>query len=1124
MPYKNEGWWAFPAVVYLPPEDTSQPEWRAKHGLGAAGLAAGQWKQLPQARAVELQAINDFHRFDPMEVPATASEREQFLAGVSDQSLVLFPEDRRYPIRMVDELPVRWTQTTAEQRATLHGEAQRGEYYAFQLGVFANGATLEDVRVEYTDLRSGGGEVLPASALTCFNLGGVDCLGQPLRKRVNVPQGHVQALWFGVQVPSETAATTYEGTVSVSAANAPPQTAKLSLAIAKEAIANAGDDDLWRQSRLRWLNSTIGLDDEVFAPYEPVGLEGSTVHVLGRQLRFGPTGLPESIQSTFSPSVDSTAAPPHEVLAAPVRFVVQRDGGVVPQWRPKGIDSSQPGTGAAEWAVVSQAPGFELSCRAKMECDGYVNYVLTLRAEQATEVADLTLEIPFRRDVARYMIGMGRKGGVRPEKWDWQWDLSRANSHVWLGDVNAGLQCKLKNVAPHWGLYGLQDVGLYRDWVGEGKGGCTIREDGDAVVRRAFTGPMALEAGRELHFNFGLLVTPLKVLDKRHWYWRYFHKSAAEPVPAVAQTGASILNLHQGAGLNPHINYPFRTADKLAAYTREAHDADMKVKIYYTVRELSNYTAEFWALRSLGNELFRDGPGFRLADQGRAAKDTDSLPRMGSSWLCEHAITGYVPAWHQPLGNGNYDAAIAQQGLSRWHNYYTREGLSYLIKHVGIDGLYLDGIGYDREIMKRVRKMMQRANPGCLIDFHSGNNFHPEYGLNNVAGQYMELFPCMDSLWFGEGFDYDESPDYWLVEISGMPFGLFGEMLQGGGNPWRGMVYGMSNRLGWGGDPRPLWKVWDDFGIDQARMVGYWDPACPVRTGRDDVLATAYVRKGKMLVSVASWAPEPVRCKLDINLQSIGLSADRAHFYAPPIEGFQPPALFDYGTEIPVPSKRGWLLIVDDQPHELPVGATNDPFAGRKLLLQDRFEGTSLGEGWAQRLSKRPDTSVTVKGAALHFAVAANSVAFAQRPVPEGTAGVVCTVDQGSDQGATWGPGLALVWPDGRALRVNLRAEGRFGVYGYQREILGGLRYPGDAYELAVILDAETIRALAGQGARLWQTLAEIPRTAFPGAPVAVRLGKMGMPAHEQDFETPGPGGACSIRAFRVYAATTDAE
>ena len=61
------------------------------------------------------------------------------------------------------------------------------------------------------------------------------------------------------------------------------------------------------------------------------------------------------------------------------------------------------------------------------------------------------------------------------------------------------------------------------------------------------------------------------------------------------------------------------------------------------------------------------------------------------------------------------------------------------VANLGIDGLYLDGIGYDREIMKRVRKVLQRTRPGCLIDFHSGNNFHPDYGLNNCAVQYAEL-------------------------------------------------------------------------------------------------------------------------------------------------------------------------------------------------------------------------------------------------------------------------------------------------------------------------------------------------------------------------------------------------
>ena len=165
--------------------------------------------------------------------------------------------------------------------------------------------------------------------------------------------------------------------------------------------------------------------------------------------------------------------------------------------------------------------------------------------------------------------------------------------------------------------------------------------------------------------------------------------------------------------LNPYINYPFLTAKAFAAYVAQAHAKAIKVKIYYTVRELSNYTTEFWALRSLGNEIFSDGPAASIWPTSSPIKKPASPPAQptGSSWLCEHAVTGYVPAWHQPLGNGHCDAAIATAGLSRWHNYYL-EGLAWLIRNVGIDGLYLDGIGYDREIMKRVRKVIDRTPAG----------------------------------------------------------------------------------------------------------------------------------------------------------------------------------------------------------------------------------------------------------------------------------------------------------------------------------------------------------------------------------------------------------------------------
>jgi hypothetical protein len=851
---------------------------------------------------VEIQAINVFHRFDPMEVIATADEMRRLLAAQAGKPYLLFPEDRTQPIRMLDELPRRWIE--AGPRDTFRGEAARGEFYAFQIGLFAATQEVHDLAVDCGDWQAGVGASIPAGALRCINLGGTDWLGRPLRKRVDVPQGGVQPLWFGVQVPVDARPGEYTGTLRLRPANAPAAAVAVTLVVTEQVLADAGDGEAWRHSRLRWLDSTLGLDDEVPAPFIPVTQTGRTLGLLGRRVRLDALGFPESIQSTFTRNVDGTDAPPQELLAAPLRLVVDDA-----QWHGS-AEITRPGPGAAAWASTSTSGDLALDCAAKLDCDGYINYRLTLRARAATAVNDLVLEVPLRREAAPYMMGLGCKGGLRPAEWRWQWDVNRANGQLWIGDINAGLSLKLKHVTDTWDLYNMKQTGPYRDWSNDGRGGCTVREEGDRVVVRAYTGPRRMAAGEEVHLNFGLLITPFRTLDPDHWDWRHSHSEHAHlPVPAAKAAGARIVTIHQSDPINRHINYPFLFADELKAYIREAHAAGLQVKLYYTVREQTNYTPEFWALRSLGDEVFLSGPGFHLADHFTARKG-DTAPQVGSAWLREHAGSGYVPAWHDPLGPGHYDAAIATTSLSRWHNYYL-EGIDWLIRHTDADGIYLDGIGYDREIMKRVRKVMQRAKPGSLVDFHSGNNFHPEYGLNSPNNQYLELYPYMDSLWMGEGYDYDESPDYYLVEIAGLPFGLFGEMLQSGGHPWRGMLYGMSNRLGWGTcDPRALWRFWDEFGIKAARMIGYWDPASPVQTGRKDILATVYRKEGKTLVALASWAGEDAACRLAIDWAALGLDPQQVRCTAPAIEGLQPAMSWPVNAAVSVPANQGRLLVL----------------------------------------------------------------------------------------------------------------------------------------------------------------------------------------------------------------------
>ncbi|MCL5096351.1 MAG: DUF6067 family protein, partial [Candidatus Omnitrophica bacterium] len=172
----------------------------------------------------------------------------------------------------------------------------------------------------------------------------------------------------------------------------------------------------------------------------------------------------------------------------------------------------------------------------------------------------------------------------------------------------------MKGTTDAWELYNLKSSGVPESWNNGGKGGVALSEESaGTVLVRAYSGERHLDQGQELLFRFGLMITPVKVLNPAHWHWRYWH--AYSPVQEVATNGANIINIHHANELNPYINYPFLEVDKLRNYTREAHERGIKVKLYYTIRELSNHAAEIWALRSLGNEVYRQGPGFRIADE-----------------------------------------------------------------------------------------------------------------------------------------------------------------------------------------------------------------------------------------------------------------------------------------------------------------------------------------------------------------------------------------------------------------------------------------------------------------------------------------------------------------------------
>ncbi|MEO8201352.1 MAG: glycoside hydrolase domain-containing protein [Gemmatimonadota bacterium] len=880
----------YPKITYPPPIDSVNQGWLEANQLDSTGVANHAWRRLPMARTVAMEAVDSFNRMDPMELIAAPSEVAALKIAHPGSRFLLFPEDRAFPIRMRDDIPYRWI--ARGPGGTFRGQASRGEFYAFQIGVFALGDSLSALSSAVSSLRSTTA-VIDSTAIRCFNLGGLDWLGRPFRERIDVPRGAVQPLWFGVQVPNDVPPGIYRGAVTVSAANGAAQRVQLELTVTASRLADAGDSEPWRHSRLRWLDSRLADDDSVVPPYTPLRIRGDTIGILGRRLVVGEDGMPESISSQFSIEMTGMADSSRSILANPMALVVSDRGGQALAWSSNRGDIRLIGPGAATWEASSHAGLVNMTVRGRMEFDGYVALDVTLRSSESIDLGNVELAIPYRGNVARYLLGMGQKGGLRPDSLAWKWNVRRNQDGAWLGDVNAGLQFSLRD--EHYrrplntNFYQSQPLVMPRSWANNGNGACDLRGNGDEAYRvRCGSGPLTLAAGDSLRFDVRLLITPFHPIDTdAQWQTRFYH--AFVPLDTVAAHGANVINVHHATEINPWINYPFLRPDTMRAYIAAAHARGMRVKIYYTVRELSDHAAEFFALRSLGGEIFSHGKG------------------GGSAWLQEHLSQDYISAWHVPEIR---DAAIVNTGISRWHNYYV-EGLNWLARNVGIDGLYIDDVAFDRSIMKRVRKVLVRNRPDPMIDLHSANQFNENDGFASSANLYLEHFPYLDRLWFGEYFDYDSRPDYWLTEISGIPFGLMGEMLQDGGNPWRGMVFGMTARAPWSGDPTPLWHAWDRFGMAGARMIGWWVPSSPVQTGRSDVLATVYSKPGKAMIAVASWAPDTVRVSLAIDWKALGLDSAQAHIRAESIDQFQPSAEFAVGAPISIAPKKGWLLIVE---------------------------------------------------------------------------------------------------------------------------------------------------------------------------------------------------------------------
>ena len=489
-------------VTYEPARCTADEAWMRNHALLPTQLPSGRWRReipLVAANQTWLDARSDFDAFTEMEQTASSAEVADLLARYPIKRLLAWPEPRNKSrhIRLLDQLPWHWTVVPPFSAFT--ATVQPGEFFVFQVGVWAARCSLTDIQVTFPTMRlmcgrnnSGKGDKelandevgasIQANAWRCFNTGGVSSSGRPFLRQLNANHSTVQALWLGVEIPtslselvrsSDSCHLTGELVVSSEEAHGEKIPVKLGISSASPP-ADFGDSDLTRMSRTRWLDDSVGISDTVVSPLTPIVVDRQlrTLHILRRTVTLSSTGLPSGISSFGS-----------AVLSRPVALdlTVVGDGGghqMRPQWDAVSFAFTSVGNATVRWRAVSRAMLTDnhtlllLAVNGTLSFEGYIDLDFTLEAAcnasckvaavafaaagPVIHISNAVLTVAQTPSMSKYFMGLGQQGSTSQalmEKWGnvgWKWARHAFENTLWVGGVDGGLRTRLKGLTDSW--------------------------------------------------------------------------------------------------------------------------------------------------------------------------------------------------------------------------------------------------------------------------------------------------------------------------------------------------------------------------------------------------------------------------------------------------------------------------------------------------------------------------------------------------------------------------------------------------------------------------------------------------------------------------------------------------
>ena len=350
----------------------------------------------------------------------------------------------------------------------------------------------------------------------------VDVRGMPPDARLTHVTADIRAAESAEPVRSIdfTAAEFHEGVAQKSLdVDLPAGTYEIVLRARGENVPDAEAKQRFERQVFPWERLPVGRSTDVFPPFEPIRLEGNTLHTVLREHRLNGLGLVDQIRAT---SANTGVAKP--ILASPMRLTARIAGNVTEIAPAKlAIESAEP-------HEVHTLGGFSAGpltakVRTTWDVDGTAKVAMTLSPAENTRVDELTLEIPLHPDHTTLIHANSDR--IRapiaqrlPQGQGAIWDATRVACddfipnfcpYIYLGSAVRGL-CWFAENDLGWG------------WDAATPNLDVVRTDSAVLLRiHLINTPTTIDKSRTL--VFGMLAAPVKpplnAAEKPPHWWRY---------------------------------------------------------------------------------------------------------------------------------------------------------------------------------------------------------------------------------------------------------------------------------------------------------------------------------------------------------------------------------------------------------------------------------------------------------------------------------------------------------------------------------------------------------------------------------------------------------------------------